>query len=381
MEDKVFLDIMNKEVYLDKDSHWVAPLPFRSPRIQLPNNREQAMQRLRSLQRTLSKKPNMKTHFFDFMQKVIEDKQAELAPPLQSGEECWYLPIFGVYHPHKPDKITVVFDLSAQFGEVSLNDVLLSGPDLNNTLLGVLLRFRREKVAVMVDIERMFYCFKVKEQHCNYLRFLWHKDNCAEKEIIDYRMTVHVFGNSPSPAVAIYALRRAAELGEAECGMDAKNFVLRNFYVDDGITSVPTEREAIDLLKHTQIMLSKSSLNLHKVASNGASVMEAFPSSERAKDLKDLDFSKDTIPLQRSLGISWNLKTDCFTFKASQDLKPFTRRGILSTVNSLYDPLGFVCPITMQGKALVRELSTIQEDCSIRQRRSMEGMDFIFSRT
>ncbi len=157
-------------------------------------------------------------------------------------------------------------------------------------------------------------------------------------------------------------LRRAAELGEAECGMDAKNFVLRNFYVDDGITSVPTEREAIDLLKHTQIMPSKSSLNLHKVASNGASVMEAFPSSERAKDLKDLDFSKDTIPLQRSLGISWNLKTDCFTFKASQDLKPFTRRGILSTVNSLYDPLGFVCPITMQGKALVRELSTIQED-------------------
>ncbi len=51
----------------------------------------------------------MKMHFFDFMQKVIEDEQAELAPPLQSGEECWYLPIFGVYHPHKPDKIRVVF--------------------------------------------------------------------------------------------------------------------------------------------------------------------------------------------------------------------------------------------------------------------------------
>lgn len=242
----------------------------------------------------------------------------------------------------------MVFDSSAQFGGVSLNDVLLSGPDLNNTLLGVLLRFRREKIAVMADIEQMFYSF------------LWHKDNCPEKEIIDYRMTVHVFGNSTSPAVAIYALRRAAEFGKMECGMDAKNFVLRNFYVDDGITSVPTEREAIDLLKRTQTMLSKSSLNLHKVASNSASVMEAFPSSERAKDLEDLDFSKDTILLQRSLSISWNLKTDCFMFKASQEHKPFTRRGILSTVNSLYDPLRFVCPITIQ--ALVRELSTIQQD-------------------
>lgn len=94
VEDKVFLDIMDKEVYLDEDNHWVAPLPFRSPRMQLPNNREQAMQRLNSLQRTLSKKPNMKTHFFGFMQKVIENEQAEPAPPLQSGEECWYLPIF-----------------------------------------------------------------------------------------------------------------------------------------------------------------------------------------------------------------------------------------------------------------------------------------------
>ncbi len=97
---------------------------------------------------------------------------------------------------------------------------LLSGPELNNTLLGVLLRFHREKVAVMADIERMFYCVKVKEQHRNYLRFLWHKYNCAEKEIIDYRMTVHVFGNSPSPAVAIYALMsqpRCAELNFESC--------------------------------------------------------------------------------------------------------------------------------------------------------------------
>lgn len=91
VEDKVFFDIMDKEVYLDEDNHWVAPLPFRFPRMQLPNNREQ---RLNSLQHTLSKKPNMKTLFFGFMQKVIENEQAEPAPPLQSGEECWYLPIF-----------------------------------------------------------------------------------------------------------------------------------------------------------------------------------------------------------------------------------------------------------------------------------------------
>lgn len=59
----------------------------------------------------------------------------------------------------------MVFDSSAQFDGVSLSEVLLSGPDLNNTLLGVLLRFRKEPVAITADIEQMFYCFVVQEDH------------------------------------------------------------------------------------------------------------------------------------------------------------------------------------------------------------------------
>jgi hypothetical protein len=70
-----------------------------------------------------------------------------------------------VYHPKKPGKVRVVFDSSAKFAGVSLNDVLLKGPDLTNRLLGVLLRFRREAVAITEDIEQMFYNFKITEPH------------------------------------------------------------------------------------------------------------------------------------------------------------------------------------------------------------------------
>lgn len=73
----------------------------------------------------------------------------------------------------------------------------------------------------------------------------------------------------------------------------------------------------------------------------------------------------DPLPFQRSLGLSWNLETDSFSFQVSHNEKPFTRRGILSTVNSLYDPLGFVAPITMQGKALIRELSSDQSEWDV----------------
>lgn len=118
----------------------------------------------------------------------------------------------------------------------------------------------------------------------------------------------------------------------------------------------------MDLLKRTKQMLAESNVRLHKVASNSKQVMEALPKEDRASDLKELELGADPFPLQRSLGLSWNLETDSFTFQVSSEPKPFTKRGILSTVNSLFDPLGFVAPIIMQGKALLRELSSQQDE-------------------
>lgn len=114
--------------FIDDTNSCVAPLPFRSPRRRLPDNRPCAYQRLMSLRRMLDKKPEMKTHFVEFMQQMFNNQHAELAPPHNKDREIWYLPVFGVYHPQKPWKIRVVCDSSAQFDGVSLNDVLLSGP-------------------------------------------------------------------------------------------------------------------------------------------------------------------------------------------------------------------------------------------------------------
>jgi len=353
---------MDNEISQNQENSWVTPLPFRSPRRRLPNNREQALKRLGSLRKTLEKKPEMKAHYIQFMQKMLDNDQAEPAPPLPENKEHWYLPKFGVYHPQKPEQIRVVFDSSAECDGTSLNQVLLSGPDLNNSLLGVLLRFRKEPISLTADVQHMFYCFVVREDHRDYLRYLWYENNDITKNIVEFRMKVHVFGNSPSPAVAIYCMRWAAQQGEREHGFDARQFVECQFYVDDGLTSVARPEEAIDLLTRTQDMLAESNLRLHKVASNCSQVMEAFPTEDRAKDLKDLDLGVDPLPVQRSLGLCWNLQSDSFTYNVSNEAKPFKHRGVLSTVNSLYDPLGFVAPIIMQGKVQLRELSSDERD-------------------
>lgn len=361
VEDEIFLNTLEEKVYKDSSNTWVAPLPFRSPQSRLPNNRPQAVKRLFSLRRTLDKKPQMREQFIDFMRKMFDAKQAEPAPSLEGGQECWYLPLFGVYHPRKPDQIRVVFDSSAKHEGVSLNDVLMNGPDLNNSLIGVLIRFCKEPFAVTADVQQMFYCFAVCEEHRDFLRFLWYEDNDLQKPIKEFRMTVHVFGNSPSPAVAIYCLRRAALEAEVS-NADAREFVLRNFYVDDGLASFPSETDAINILKTSQEMLAESNIRLHKIASNSRVVMQAFPPEDQAKDLKNLDLDVEPLPPQRSLGLTWNLDTDSFTFHVSQEKKPITKRGILSTVNSLFDPLGFVAPVTLGGRIIMRELSAEQYD-------------------
>ena len=124
------------------------------------------------------------------MQKLLEKGHAEPAPKaeLSSSSPRWYLPHFEVYHPQKPDKIRVVFDSAAETKGTSLNKALLSGPDLTNNLLGILLRFHQDTVAFVADIEQMFHSFLVQEQHRDLLRFFWYKNNDPNEELTEYRM-------------------------------------------------------------------------------------------------------------------------------------------------------------------------------------------------
>ena len=357
-EDRKFLEIMDRGIHKNSKGNWEMPLPFRNERQTMPNNRVQAMQRLQGLLKTFARKPEMKADYLEFMGKIIDKGHASAIPseevPPPPGRS-WYLRHFATYHNTK-HTIRIVFDTSCEFEGVSLNKVFLPGPDLMSNLIGVLMRFRKDNIAVMCDIEQMFHSFYVDPPHRDFLRFLRFEGNDPSKPIIEYRMNVHLFGNGPSPAVATYGLRRTAIDGEEEHGEEAKKFICRNFYVDDGLTSLSSTQGATDLVKSAQATLATANLRLHKVVSNSVEVMEAFPAEDRAKDVRDLDLRHDSLPAQRSLGVFWDLETDAFTFKVSLPEKPFTRRGVLSIVNSVYDPLGFAVPVMLEGRKILQQL-------------------------
>ena len=360
IEDRRFMEIMEKGIRKNKLGNWEMPLPFRSQNVSMPINRGYAVKRLTGLLRTFKRKPQMEKDYVEFMSKMLDKgyevpvPDKEISPSEHSGR-IWYLPHFGVYHPKKREQIRVVFDSSTEYQGKSLNRELLTGPDLMNSLVGVLIRFRREDVAAMCDVEQMFHSFHVSPEHRDFLRFLWFKENDLSRPVTEFRMTVHQFGNGPSLAVATYGLRRTVHDGE-EHDPGVKDFVQRNFYVDDGLVSKPTAEEVVTLVRNTQAALASANLRLHKVVLNSVSVMEAFPTEDLAKDIRSLDLRQDNLPAKGSFGVFWDQETDAFAYKVSIPDKPLTRRGFLSVVNSVYDPLGLAAPFLLHGRLLLQQL-------------------------
>ncbi|XP_068756394.1 uncharacterized protein [Montipora capricornis] len=284
VEDKRFLSILENSIVKRADGHYEIRLPLKMDRLSLPYNRQLAVKRWHQLLARFKKNPKFLEDYQVFVKDVI-DLCAEKVPSdrvkVQDGR-INYVPHTGVYHPRKKDQIRVVFDCSAQFDGVCLNDYLLQGPDLLNTLLGILCRFRKERVAFMTDIKSMFHQFMVSEEHRDLLRFLCWEDGDPKKEVVEYRMKVHLFGTGSSPGCANFGLKKAADDGEAEYGNEAAEFIQRDFYVDDGLKSVGTIEEAVTLMKASQGICARAGLKLHKIMSNKREVLEAFPIEERA---------------------------------------------------------------------------------------------------
>ncbi|XP_026015330.1 uncharacterized protein LOC113016608 [Astatotilapia calliptera] len=353
-EDILFLDKLKNHIEKNSLGHYEMPLPFKE-RPTLPDNKQLAVIRLSHLKRKLLKDEGYKEQYIKFMEEVIERGDAEEVHDDGKEGEKWYIPHHGVFHDKKPGKLRVVFDCSAKYKGTSLNDHLLTGPDLMNNLNGVLLRFRLHSTALMCDIEKMFHQFHVKKSDQDYLRFLWWKKGDLGAQPQEYRMRVHIFGAASSPGCANYGLKHLATENKDRYPLGSQ-FILRNFYVDDGVTSTDSSEKAIKLAEEARKLCALGGLRLHKFVSNDKAVLVSIPATERASDIKDLNLAFDNLPSERALGIQWHVESDCLKISTNLKEQPATRRGILSIVASLYDPLGLIAPFLLIGKEVLQQM-------------------------
>ena len=142
--------------------------------------------------------------------------------------------------------------------------MLFKVPDLTNSIVGVLIRFREDRIAVMADIEAMFYQVRVSDRDSSFLRLLWWDDGNMAVELQECQMLVHLFGAISSPACANFALRRTAVDNKESFPSDVVNAVKRNFYVDDCFKYLPSELEAITHVDSLLGLLSRGGFKLTK---------------------------------------------------------------------------------------------------------------------
>ena len=334
------------------DGHYVLPIPWKDD-VEVPCNYDVARSRLRSLVRGLERQGKLGLYDAE-IQKLLTNGYAEVVPEGQSlSSKIWYLPHHKVETDKKPGKIRVVFDCAAEFEGESLNHKCKQGPDLNNKVVHVLLRFRQYLLAIMADVEAMYYQVRVKVKDRDALRFLWIDSG---GEVVQYRMKAHIFGGVWCACIATYAMRKTLEDQEIKDEF-VVDVVRRSFYVDDCLRSVSSVDDARKVVEDVKDVLQKGGFNLTKFVTNSEEILATIKEEDRAKEIKE--FSEDVV--SKALGISWEVKQDVFKIKIDvKQEEVVTRKDMLKIIASMYDPLGLVSPCIVTGRMLFQEVTRLK---------------------
>ena len=359
VEDRRTMSVMEDSVK-EEEGHYCVAVPFRGEKA-MPNNKPLAEKRLSYLGKKLEKKTTLKKAYKDIMEALLERGYAERVSEDFPGKKVseWYIPHHPVINPNK-SKIRMVFDCTAKYEGVALNDKVMQRLNLTNGLLGILLRFRQFPITISADAEAMFHQVKVPREDRDVLRYLWWPEGDTTKAPETYRMAVHLFGGARSPSVCAYDLQKTARDNSRDFRPEVIDAILRDFYVDDFFKSFQTEAETIEAVTDLPNLLAKGGFGLCKWLSNKKEVLQAISEPERAAGLQDLNLQ--ALPVERTLGVPWDVNSDVFTYAAKPAGQPMTRRGLLRAVCSVYDPMGFLTPFTIRGKKLVQNLARDRVD-------------------
>ena len=249
----------------------------------------------------------------------------------------------------------IVYDASARAhpSAPSLNDCLNAGPPLQNKLWDVLVLQRCYPVAVTGDLKKAFLQLQIRELDRDALRFHWRQNKHSLLETL--RFTRALFGLTCSPFLLVGVLE--CHLGAWEPKMPELVAELRkNLYVDDLLSGGVTVKQAQHHKEQAIEIFDDAGFTLHKWHSN-VLILEG----ETENKDTDLSFAKQQLQQPGEtktslLGLGWDKGKDELKIKfPTEEVQP-TKRGVLSKLAKVYDPLGLVLPMALEGKVSFRDV-------------------------
>ena len=322
-------------------------LPWKAGEPRLENNKIVAESRLKSLQKRFEKDPEFEKDYNTAIKKYVTEGYASQI--VEEDGPAFYLPHHGVYKTTLgPKKLRVVFNAASRFRGKCLNDALYKGPAWLNQLPQVLIKFRERKVAFTADIEAMFSRIRLTPTDARYHRFLWTDKETGQTST--YQMNRLTFGDCCSPFVAVYATRKVAE--DYSKGREGAADAIRNrLYMDDYLDSADTVEKAVQRAKEVDDILKNGDFHLTKWLSNNSKFNAQFQQSSGGRDKVELGQSDAETKI---LGVCWKPKTDQLTFVITKPDLTYTKRGLLSLIAGVFDPLGLAAPLITKAKIRLR---------------------------
>ena len=353
IEDEKVLELFARERYKTEDGQMVTPLPWRDRNV-VPDNLAMAESRLKSLRAMLLKNPTVAEFYVNKMKDYLEKEYFRIKDPsreIMYPKRIWRLPHF----PTKQIKTRVVIDAAASYHGVSFNSLLMQGPDLMQPLVDVLLRFRQDSIAFTCDIKDMFHQVKLPPQDQGSAVILWFKDHNIEQGIPEeLECGVHAFGWTSSPTAAIYSVLQTALSNESGAHPDTVQVMVSQLYMDDCLNSEVSVDMAITRIQELIELAGTSGFQFTKFISNSREVLQSIDPSRLLPSLQQLDLNCDDCPTQKVLGVYWDPSSDKIVVRINIKEKPQTKRGILSMLHQVFDPLGITIPFIIAGRRILQ---------------------------
>ena len=339
----------------DEIGRYIVTLPKKFNHDSLGSSKSLALKRFYSLEKRLLKNPELKRDYAQFMTEY--ESLGHMRPATPSLSKVYHIPHYPVFKASSTStKLRVVFDASAlSTSGLSLNDTLEVGPTVQPDLLSIVLRFRLRDVALIADIVKMYRQVKVSGEDQDLQRIFWRSS--PDLPLQEFKLTTLTYGIAPAAFLATRVLNQLMT-DEGDQYPLAASLIDKNFYVDDFICSCDNNNQAISIYKQLTSLLMLGGFELHKWSTNSSPLLEQIPIQNRAvSNIKSFDSLSH--PAVQTLGLSWHVDQDAFKIQHKPLIKPhrpFTKRLVLSTIASIFDPLGLIAPIIILCKLFMQKL-------------------------
>ncbi|XP_047040813.1 uncharacterized protein LOC124645111 [Helicoverpa zea] len=239
--EQIYTDLVRR----NEDGRYVVPMLLKEEHEQLGDSHRTALSRLHNLEKRFLHHEDLKHDYGEFMQEYQDLHHMHQIEP--SDTDFRYLiPHHCVIRPASTStRLRVVFDASAKTSSgISLNDIVYTGPKLQNDIVDIITKFRLHKVVFTADVSKMYRNIELRPEDRKYQHILWRSSTCDE--VREYELKTVTYGVSSSPFLAIRTLHQLAN-DHGASWPEAASILRHDTFMDDVTAGAPSVEAALNL--------------------------------------------------------------------------------------------------------------------------------------